>query len=48
MTVISKFFVLRGAKFPAHGRVDKFRYHQTDNQSMKLHFKKCFELPCSM
>ena len=25
MTVLSKFFVSRGAKFPAHGRVGKFR-----------------------
>ena len=39
MTVLNKFFVLRGVKFPAHGRVGEFRcgsvrssIHETQHQ----------------
>ena len=44
MTVLSKFFVSRGVKFPAHGRVGKFRCGPTRSSIHEMPHQKKFRI----
>ena len=44
MTVLSKFFVSRGVKFPAHGRVGKFRCGPTRSSIHEMPYQKKFRI----